>query len=241
MWRKATLRIADDMAAVSCAIVPAHPWVYGLGQAAESGNYLSPTNTLGYLAKKLVGSGGQGDVIVFMIAENTHDAFMAGLRSLAAVFPAPAFTQVSRMAQAAVELSTVKMQLPAKVSNALPAAMPLSVPTNRAALNAQRVAKAQIAAAAGSSIAGMQAQIADFVQARSSMLTAISDALETLKGARAEAWVFTHSGDRTTAAVELLKNIPQATAVHTAAMMFTGDSLGVLEKMIDESGRITRP
>ncbi|UAN50077.1 hypothetical protein KGP26_20330 [Serratia sp. JSRIV002] len=240
MWRKATLRIADDMAPLSCAIVPAHPWVYGLGQMTDSGNYLSPANALGYLAKKLAGSGGQGEAIVFMIAENTHDAFMSGLNSLAAVFPAPAFTQVSRMAQAAAELSTVKMQLPGKAATALPAAIPLSVPTNRAAVNAQRVAAAQMAAAVGTSVTELQAQVTGFIQARAGMLTAISDGLAALKGASADAWVFTHSGDIATAAVELLKNIPQATAVHTAAMMFTGDTLGDLEKMIDEPGRITR-
>jgi len=240
MWRKSVLKIADNMAPLSCAIVPAHPWVYGLGQSADSGGYLSPANALAYLSKKLAASGNSGDVIVLMIAENTHDAFMQGLNSLAAVFPAPAFTQVSRMAKAAAELSAVKMQLPGKVTSALPAAVPLSVSTNRAAVNAQRVAAAKLAAAASTSIAGVKAQIASFMQARAGLLTSISQGLSDLKGASADVWAFTHSGDMHTGAVELLKNIPQATAVHTAAMMFTGDSLKDLEKMINDSGRPTR-
>ncbi|MGP9421508.1 hypothetical protein ACT3RT_21225 [Ewingella sp. AOP9-I1-14] len=240
MWRKSVLKIADNMAPLSCAIVPAHPWVYGLGQSTDSGGYLSPANALAYLAKKLAASGNSGDVIVLMIAENTHDAFMQGLNSLAAVFPAPAFTQVSRMAKAAAELSTVKMQLPGKLANALPAAIPLSVSTNRAAVNAQRVAAAKLAAAASTSTAGLKAQIASFMQARAGLLTNISQGLSDLKGASADVWAFTHSGDMHTGAVELLKNIPQATAVHTAAMMFTGDSLKDLEKMINDPGRPTR-
>lgn len=240
MWQESLIQIADDMAPLSCAIVPAHPWVYGLGQSADSGGYLSPANALGYLAKKLTTSGASGDVIVLMIAENTHDDFMQGLNSLAAVFPAPAFTQVSRMAKAAAELSTVKMQLPAKVTNALPAAAPLSVPTNRAAVNAQRVAAAQLAAAVSSGTAGLQKQVTEFIQARADLLSSVSQALDDLKGASAKVWAFTHSGNYVTGAIELLKDIPQATAVHTAAMMFTGDSLADLEKMLNEPDRATR-
>ncbi len=241
MWCKATLVIADDIAPLSCSIVPAHPWVYGLGQSTDSGSYLSPANALSYLAKKLVATGSTGEVIVLMIAENTHEDFIQELGSLAEVFPAPAFTQVSRMAKAAAELSTVKMQLPAKASNALPAAMPLSVPTNRAAVNAQRVAAAKLAAAGSTSPEGLQAQIASFTQTRAGLLATISQGLEDLKGASTSAWAFTHSGNFNTAAIELLKNIPQTTAVHTAAMMFTGESLADLEKMIHEPKRPTRP
>lgn len=240
MWRNSILRIVDNMAPLSCAIVPAHPWVYGLGQSADSGGYLSPANALGYLAKKLASSGGNGDVIVLMIAENTHDAFMQGLSSLATVFPAPAFTQVSRMAKAAAELSAVKMQLPGKVANALPAAAPLSVPTNRAAVNAQRVAAAQLAAAVSTSTAGLKKQLAGFVQARADLLSVVSQGLDELKGASAKVWAFTYSGNHNTGAIEILKNIPLTTAVHTAAMMFTGDSLTDLEKMLHEPDRVTR-
>ncbi|WP_208950163.1 hypothetical protein [Rahnella sp. ChDrAdgB13] len=241
MWQESIIQIADDMAPLSCAIVPAHPWVYGLGQSADSGGYLSPANALGYLAKKLTTSGASGDVIVLMIAENTHDDFIQGLNSLAAVFPAPAFTQVSRMAKAAAELSTVKMQLPAKVTNALPAAAPLSVPTNRAAVNAQRVAAAQLAAAVSTGTAGLQKQVTEFIQARADLLSSVSLALDDLKGASAKVWAFTHSGNHITGAIELLKDIPQTTAVHTAAMMFTGDSLADLEKMLHEPDRASRP
>jgi len=241
MWRKSILRIADDMTPLSCAIVPAHPWVYGLGQTTDSGGYLSPANALTYLANKLTASSGSGDVIVLMIAENTHDIFMQGLNNLASVFPAPAFTQVSRMARAAAELSAVKMQLPAKAANRLPAAVPLSVPTNRAAVNAQHVAAAQLAAAGSTSPEGLQTQIISFVKVRADLLTSIGQGLSDLKDARADVWAFTHSGDLNTAAIELLKNIPQATAVYTAAMMFVGENLAVLEKMLNDPGCATRP
>lgn len=239
MWRESVIKIADDMAALSCSIIPAHPWVYGLGQSTDSGAYLSPANALGYLAGKLAASGDSGDVIVMMIAENTHDVFMKALTGLATVFPAPVFTQVSRMAAAAAELSTVKMQLPSKVSS-LPVTAPLSVTTNRLAVNAQRVAAAQLAAAAPTSTTGLQSQIAGFIKERAGLLSSLSESLDELKGASASAWSFSFSGNHVVAAAELLKDIPQATAVHTAAMMFIGDSLADLGKMINESDRATR-
>ena len=239
MWHESVVKIADDMAALSCAVIPAHPWVYGLGQSADSGGYLSPANALGYLAGKLATSSGSGDVIVMMIAENTHDAFIKSLSGLATVFPAPVFTQVSRMAAAAAELSAVKMQLPAKV-NSLPVAAPLSVSTNRLAVNAQRIAAAQLAAAVSTTTEGLKGQIADFIQARAGLLSSVSESLDKLKGASAKTWSFSYTGNHRVAAIELLKDIPQATAVHTAAMLFIGDSLADLGKMINEPDRITR-
>lgn len=38
MWREATLSFSDSVTSVDCAIVPAHPWVYGLGQQTDNGD-----------------------------------------------------------------------------------------------------------------------------------------------------------------------------------------------------------
>ncbi|MEX5714098.1 hypothetical protein IC615_00990 [Serratia ureilytica] len=46
-----------DMQALTCSMVPAHPWVYGVGRQEASGSYLSPTNAVDYLAGKLAGQG----------------------------------------------------------------------------------------------------------------------------------------------------------------------------------------
>ncbi|EJF5114798.1 hypothetical protein M8R69_004508, partial [Salmonella enterica] len=202
MWRESVVKIADDMGALACSIVPAHPWVYGLGQNTDSGGYLSPANAMGYLAKKLLSGGGSGDVIVMMVAENTHDAFMQGLNKLSTVFPAPVFTQVSRMAAAAAELSTVKMQLPVK-DDALPASAPLSVSTNRLALNAQRVAAAQLAAAVSTTTTDLKNQVTGFIQERAGLLSSLSQGLEDLKAASANIFSFSYSGSYAVAAAEL--------------------------------------
>lgn len=237
MWREAKIAFPDALSALNCSIVPAHPWVYGLGQQTETGAYLSPTNAVQYLAAKLLATGGRADVTIFMICGDTHDSFMKSLNTLAAVFPAPAFTQVSRMAQAAAELQQVKMQLPGKGGNSLPAAVPLSVSTNRAALNALRTAQAQAESSAGASLAGIYAELASFATEHASQLAQIKEGMDTLKGLSAKAWVFTGSGELVTVATELAKSVPQPSAVYTVAMMFVADDLGSLGGMIHDIDR----
>ncbi|MDY4350746.1 MULTISPECIES: hypothetical protein [Pectobacterium] len=240
MWRIADIRFPADMAAINCAIVPVHPWVYGVGQKVGAGDYLSPANAVAYLASRLQAATDETAVTVFMISSAAPADFMQQLAQLTGVFPAPAFTQVARLAKAAAELDSVKMQLPAK-SQALPAAVPLSVPTSRQALNAQRIAEAQTGAAVSASADGIKSQLASFAAERGSMLATISQGLSELQQGSARAWVFTGKGHSSVIAAELVKNIPQPSAVYTAAMMFVGDSLDALEGMINEPDNYTRP
>ncbi|EAC0099918.1 hypothetical protein DUQ39_25160, partial [Salmonella enterica subsp. enterica] len=92
MWREARLAFTDSLAALDCSVVPAHPWIHGLGQQTDNGAYLSPVNAIHYLAERLAGTGGNTDVVIMMITGQTHENFMKGLNSLVDVFPAPAFT-----------------------------------------------------------------------------------------------------------------------------------------------------
>lgn len=240
MWRDAIIRFPSEINAIHCAVVPVHPWVYGVGQKAGAGNYLSPANAVAYLASRLQAAAGDTAVTVLMVSSTAPADFMQQLAQLTDVFPAPAFTQVGRLAKAAAELDTVKMQLPAK-SQALPAAVPLSVPTSRQALNAQRIAEAQTEAAVSASAEGIKSQLASFAAERGNMLATISQGLSTLQQGSARAWVFTGKGHSSVIAAELVKNIPQPSAVYTAAMMFVGDSLDALEGMIHEPDNYTRP
>ena len=232
MWRKATLAFSDDVTALSCTTIPAHPWVYGLGQHTETGAWLSPVNAVSYLAGQLGGQGGEAEIVILMICDNVHAGFMQQLGRLTAVFPAPAFTQVARLAQSVAELNIVKMQLPAN-SAALPAAMPLSVPTQRAALAAAKTGAAQAQAASAIDFAGLERQMAQFAGERIAMLAEINNGLAALQELSAETWVFTASGGPA-AAAEMLKNIPQPSAVHTVAMMFMGDDLTPLRGLIHD-------
>lgn len=234
MWREARLAFSDSLAAVNCSIIPAHPWVYGLGQQTENGAYLSPVNAVAYLAEKAAGIGGTADVVIMMVASQSHDSFMSSLTQLVDVFPAPAFTQVKRLAQSAAQLASEKMQIPAGPGGGLPVAMPLSVPTNRAALAAAAVKKAQEDAALPVDMDALAKQLDDFVQLRTGLMQEIASGLDDLKTKSARAWVFTACGDLATSLLALVKDIPLPSAVHTAAMMLVGDNLDGIKGMIHD-------
>ncbi|CZX67376.1 hypothetical protein [Enterobacter hormaechei] len=234
MWREARIAFSDSVAALNCSVIPAHPWIYGLGQQTENGAYLSPVNAINYLAEKLAGMGGTSDIVIMMVSGQTHDNFMTSLNQLVEVFPSPAFTQVRRLAQSAAQLAVEKMQIPAKYSQSLPAAIPLSVPTSRTALAAAAVKKAQEEAAAAVDIGALKQQLDDFSRLRDSVLGDIAGGLADLQGKSARAWVFTSSGDLATSLLELVKGIPLQSAVYSAAMMLTGDNLDGIKGMIHD-------
>lgn len=232
-WREANLAFTDAVSALNCSVVAAHPWVYGLGQQTENGAYLSPVNAVRYLAEKLAGQGGVADVTIMMVAGQTQDSFMHSLNQMVEVFPSPSFTQVQRLAQSAAQLALEKMQIPAKYNAALQS-LPLSIPTSRAALEAAAVKKAQEALQSGMDMTGIKQHLNEFDQLRTDALAKIASGLGELQGKSARAWVFTASGDIATAVTNLLKNIPQQSAVHTAAMMLVGDNLDGLKGLIHD-------
>ncbi|MGL9721966.1 hypothetical protein [Symbiopectobacterium sp.] len=240
MWRAADIRFPADTAAINCAVVPVHPWVYGAGQKTTTGSYLSPANALAYLAPRIQAAQGDNQVVVMMVCAAAHADFMQRLAALMAVFPLPDLTQVARMAQAAADLETVKMQLPAK-GQSLPAAIRLSVATNRQAINAQRIASAQAQAAVFSSVDAIKSQLASFAAERGNLLEKISLGLNALQQASARVWVFSAKGQGSVIAAEMVKDIPQPSTVYTAAVMFVGKSLNALEGMIHEPDYYARP
>lgn len=233
MWKKCELRLTENLRTGDLSVVSAHPWVYGLGQQTKNGVYLSPVNAAGWLAEKLLSLTDTADVVIFMVTGQSYDEFVANLDPLTAVFPAPAFTQVSRLARSAAELATVKMQIPAKAANGLPAPVPLSVPTMRIMSSAAAVASA---AAPGSlSLSGLKASLADFMVQRAVQLSAIAESARELAGKSASAWVFTSTGSGTEMVRELLTDIPVVSSIYTAAIMLTGSDLSSIRGMIHDS------
>nr|WP_274871111.1 hypothetical protein [Serratia marcescens] len=233
-WRRAVLRMPGDMQALTCSMVPAHPWVYGVGRAEASGSYLSPANAVDYLAGKLAGQGAEISATVFMICANSHAEFMPLVASLSGVLPLPALNQVQRMAQTAATQAVTRMQLPGKMGGGLPAAVPLSTSAQRLALNAQRIAEAKADAALGASIDGLQSALAGFAEARQSALAMVSEAMTALQGKSAPAWVFTAKGAAASVGAAMKKDVPRQDAVFTLAVLFVGKDLGQLEAMIHD-------
>ncbi|WP_447878649.1 hypothetical protein [Serratia fonticola] len=234
MWRKAVLRMPGNMQALTCSMVPAHPWVYGVGRQETSGSYLSPANAVDYLASRLTGQGEEFSATVFMICANSHTEFMPLVAALAGVLPLPAMSQVQRMAQTAATQAVTRMQLPGKIGGGLPDAVPLSTSAQRLALNAQRIAEAKAGAAIRASVGGLQSALAGFAQARQSALDVVSQAMAALQGKSAPAWVFTAKGAAGSVGAAMKKDIPHQDAVFTLAVLFVGKDLEQLEAMIHD-------
>lgn len=230
MWEYRKIKAAEFSA--NCSVNTAHPWVYGLGQNTENGRYLSPSNAITWLAQKLASMTDNADVVVLMVAGQSHDEFMSNLDPLVGVFPVPAFTQVSRLARSAAELATVKMQKPAKAVNGLSAAAPLSVSTTRTMNSAAAVASA---AASGSvSLSGLKASLADFTALRAGLLSDIAQGAGDLAGKSASAWVFTATGDGVTLARALIQDVPATSSIFSAAIMLVGSDLSSIREMIHD-------
>jgi len=239
MWREANLAFSDAVKAAECSVIAAHPWVYGLGQQTDNGAYLSPANAVGWLSARLAATGGTGEVVIFMVTGQTQEIFMNGLNALSDVFPAPAFTQVRRLAASAASLALEKMQIPARGTASLPPSVPLSVPTSRMAAAAAAISAAQ--GSSGGGIAQLKARLAEFSKARETMLADIAAGMGALKAKSARASVFTASGDLQGMPLQLGRDIPDMSAVHTVAMMMIGKNLEGIRSMIHEFKPDARP
>ncbi len=88
MWQRKTLQLSPALSGLSASIVPVHPFLYGVGQQADSGSYLSPANALHYLSNKLTGAG-HLNALVLMVCAKTHTEFMQHLTQFSSVLPLP--------------------------------------------------------------------------------------------------------------------------------------------------------
>ncbi|MDC9597212.1 hypothetical protein [Xenorhabdus anantnagensis] len=230
-WQHKTLQLSPTLSGISVAIVPVHPFLYGVGQQTDSGRYLSPANAIDTLANKVMRAGNINSLIL-MVCAKTHDEFMQHLTQFSSVLPLPVFAQVTRMATTADSLAITKMQLPGKPSGGLPLPQPLSTATSRLAVNAQLIEQAKAQASAGSSLAGLKSQLSEFATARQNALQHVTDALSSIKDKSASVWTFSGKGNGAHVAEKLRKNIPEPDAVYTLAILFAGDDIRPLERML---------
>jgi hypothetical protein len=233
MWEQKRLHIPENLGAVTCSTLVAHPWVFGLGQEEESGFYLSPPNAVNYLVNKLAGASVRQDVSVIMLTAPTLASFATLLAAAADVFPIPALTQVQRRATTAIGLATSRMQLPA-ISNGLPPAVPLSVSTTRQAAGVQDMIQAFAESIAPSTPESVTVALAAFAQQRAALLDAAKQGLQQLQAGSVPVWSISAIGD-TQAAARLMRDaVPVSDNVFTLALMFVGDDLAPLRAMLGE-------
>lgn len=221
------------MSGLTCSMVAAHPFVYGLGQKTDTGCYLSPTNAINHIAKKLAGAG-ETDIIVMMVCAKSQVEFLSLLQLFSSVFPLPVFSQVERMAKTAANLQVTKMQLPGKQFGGLPKPQALSTSTSRATINAQLIEQAKNSAGSASGIDAMKSAMSGFKSARESVLKDIGNKLTDLLGKSVVIWSFTGKGTGDYLSERLKKDIPEPDAIFTLATLFAGSELSSLKGMLHD-------
>ncbi|BBG59463.1 hypothetical protein [Providencia rustigianii] len=232
-WRKSLMKMSPTMSGLTCSMVPVHPFVYGLGQKTDTGCYLSPTNAISYIAKKLAGAG-ETDIVVMMVCAKSQVEFMSLLQVFSSVFPLPVFSQVERMAKTAANLQVTKMQLPGKQFGGLPKPQSLSTSTSRATINAQLIEQAKNSAGSASGIDAMKSAMSGFKSARESALKDIGNKLTDLLGKSVVIWSFTGKGTGDYLSERLKKDIPEPDAIFTLATLFAGSELAPLKGMLHD-------
>ncbi|MDB6374093.1 hypothetical protein [Photorhabdus bodei] len=225
------MRISQNMTGMHCSMLSVHPFVYGIGQKADSGHYLSPANAINYLANKIRGTGNMS-AVVLMICAKTHNEFIQHLTQFSAVLPLPVFSQVTRMAKTAERLAITKMQLPGKSGSGLPPLQPFSTSTSRMAVNAQLIEQAKTQVSAGSSIAGLKSQLTNFTTVRQNALQQVTAALNGVRNKSTRVWVCSGKGNGVLLAEKLCQDTPEQDAVYTLATLFVGDDISALERML---------
>ncbi|NXZ86299.1 hypothetical protein HZI30_05040 [Serratia fonticola] len=233
MWQKKRLRIPQGLQPVTCSTVAAHPWVFGLGQEEPSGFYLSPPNAVDYLTSRLAGAAERQDVTVVMLTAPTLATFIGTLAQAASVLPIPALTQIHRRATTAASLMTSKMQIPA-APGGLPASVPLSIVTTRAAAGVQALQQGVTDAGIGGGIEDIGTALAAFSAQRATLLDEATNALAQLQAGSFSAWVLSATDSVQTAAALMRKDIPDTDAIFTLALMFVGADLAPLRAMVAE-------
>lgn len=239
-WHKKSLRMSASMQQITCSILTAHPFIYGLGLKTNTGSYLSPENAIEYIANKLAGTG-QASVLVLMVTGKTFAEFMQVLSAFSAVFPLPVFSLVERMARTAETLAATKMQIPGKIAGGLPLPQALSTTTSRMASNSQLIEAAKAAASQPSGLDSMKSALSDFSKQKDNTLKQMNDALNGVLGKSTTVWAFSGTDDATILAEEMRKNIPDPDAVYTLATLFAGDEITVLTRMLNDTDNYPRP
>lgn len=232
-WRKSLMKMSPTMSGLTCSMIPAHPFIYGLGQKTDTGCYLSPTNAIKHITKKLSGAA-ETEIVVMMVCAKSQVEFMSLLQLFSSVFPLPVFSQVERMAKTAESLQVTKMQLPGKQFGGLPNPQALSTSSSRTTINAQLIEQAKNSASSASGIDAMKSAMSGFKSTRENALKDISNALTGLLGKSVVIWSFTGKGTGDYLAEQLQKDIPEPDAVFTLAILFAGSELSALKGMLHD-------
>lgn len=209
-----------------------HNWTHGIRE--ESGRYLSPENAVNVIKNKFMDYSdpnrpiGQVQCFAVMVSTSKIEDFITALEKVSVLLPYPEFRQALDYAKSQKKLNETKMVKMPTISN--PAFLPSADITPQSARTLQGIMRNAQATSTQSPdpmamLAQLKAKKAEKEQKNQEKVTAL---LKTT----IEAYCYNKTASLDQTALEITQNLPNASNVFTALIVFVGSDLSNLTRMI---------
>ncbi|HIF5506734.1 hypothetical protein [Pasteurella multocida] len=214
-----------------------HNWSHGIKE--KSNMYLSPENAVKALSAKLVDYAdpnrprGQQDVIAVMITSNDIQDFISRLEQVRVLMPEPTFKQALDYAKASKSLQETKMiKTPTIQSPAFAKSADITPGANR---EMQSILRNAMSAAKATSSGDPQAKLTALLAVKREKEQQNARRVAEMLDTSVLVDAFSVSDFLESADAQIKLNIPPASNVFTACVMFIGADLSTIKGMLNDN------
>lgn len=213
-----------------------HNWSHGIKE--KSNHYLSPENAVKALAAKLVDYSdpnrpkGVQDVIVIMVTNSNIDQFIADLEKVRELLPEPTFKQALDYAKSSKDLQTSKMVKTPTMAN--PAFSNGADITPGSVRTMQGILRNATATAVAAQTKDPMAAIDALKAAKAERDKQNNEKVEKMLNTVANIYAFSVSDLLEVAETKIKLNVPVASNIFTACVMFVGNDLTTIKGMLQD-------
>ncbi|OOF85487.1 hypothetical protein BKG93_04525 [Rodentibacter ratti] len=213
-----------------------HNWSHGIKE--KSNHYLSPENAVKALAAKLVDYAdpnrpkGVQDIVAIMVTNSNIDQFIADLEKVRELLPEPIFKQALDYAKSSKDLQTTKMIKTPTMAN--PAFSNGADITPGSARTMQGILRNATAAAVAAQTKDPMAAIEALKAAKAERDKQNNEKVEKMLNTVANIYAFSVSDLLEVAETKIKLNVPVASNIFTACVMFVGNDLTPIRGMLQD-------
>ncbi|HII3779097.1 TPA: hypothetical protein ACY37S_002214 [Pasteurella multocida] len=213
-----------------------HNWSHGIKE--KSNMYLSPENAIKALAAKLVDYAdpnrprGRQDVIAIMVTSNDIQNFIDQLENVCVLLQEPTFKQALDYAKASKDLQQSKMiKTPTMKSPAFTKSADITPSANRAM---QSILRNAMSAAKSASAGDPQAKLVALLKTKQEKAQQNAQQVAKMLETSILVYAFSASDFLESAEAKMKLNIPTASNVFTACVMYVGADLSAIKEMLND-------
>lgn len=213
-----------------------HNWSHGITE--NSNRYLSPENAVKVFLQKLTDYSdpnrpqGKQDTLLIMVTSSDIDVFIDQLERVSLLLPEPTFKQALDYAKSSKTLQETKMvKTPMITSPAFCSTADITPSSARTMQSIIRNAQSMASAAtSGNPLQAIQKLIAMKAEREQRNEAKVNQLLT----AQAQVYAFHSFGYLESAASKINLNLPNASNVFTACIMFVGNNLTAIKEMLND-------